>query len=552
MNTNVVSLKSAALYCRLSRDDGLLGDSSSIQSQRKLLIDYAEQNNWNIFDIYTDDGYSGTNFNRPDFQRMCKDIEAGRIDIVVTKDLSRLGRNYIKTGEYTDEYFPNHNVRFIAISDNIDTQKQDDASMDFAPFKNVINEWYAKDASKKIRTVFKLRKSRGEVIKTAVPLYGYSYSDDGKIVIDQEEANVVKYLFNEFANNTSTKAIREYLFNNKIYTPGYSQYLKTGFNKNRYEQFDETKKYTWTEANICRIIGTIDYTGLYIANKGQTRSFKNKKRVKILKEDAFVFEDIRPAIVTKEIYDKANERKKSRFRPRIISSSKPLYGLLYCENCGKRLNYYYQPQQVNAKEFFACRKKCGKEGYIRYEVINEIVRKYLKQLKTIILSNKESLINYASTYVPKLTESLDLPKQNQNKEELLKKKSVLENKIRMLFEEHFEEKIPTEIYDKMNQQFRKELMELEKELKKFQEVKKENKTIKIDYVQAVKEYIQLLEEYDENLPFDNEQLSLLISRILIGKIFPKGSTNKHNYETTIKIELSINGELIESYIRRFS
>ena len=552
MNTNVISLKSAALYCRLSRDDGLLGDSSSIQSQRKLLIDYAEQNNWNIFDIYTDDGYSGTNFNRPDFQRMCKDIEAGRIDIVVTKDLSRLGRNYIKTGEYTDEYFPNHNVRFIAISDNIDTQKQDDASMDFAPFKNVINEWYAKDASKKIRTVFKLRKSRGEVIKTALPLYGYSYSDDGKIIIDQEEANVVKYLFNEFANNTSTKAIREYLFNNKVYTPGYSQYLKTGFNKNRYEQFDEIKKYTWTEANICRIIGTIDYTGIYIANKGQTRSFKNKKRVKISKEDAFVFEDIRPAIITKEIYDKANERKKSRFRPRIISSSKPLYGLLYCENCGKRLNYYYQPQQVNVKEFFACRKKCGKEGYIRYEVINEIVRKYLKQLKTIILSNKESLINYASTYVPKLTESLDLPKQNQNKEELLKKKTVLENKIRMLFEEHFEEKIPTEIYDKMNQQFRKELMDLEKELKKFQEVKKENKTIKIDYVQAVKEYIQLLEEYDENLPFDNEQLSLLISRILIGKIFPKGSTNKHNYETTIKIELSINGELIESYIRRFS
>ena len=183
-------------------------------------------------------------------------------------------------------------------------------------------------------------------------------------------------------------------------------------------------------------------------------------------------------------------------------------------------------------------------------MINEIVRKYLKQLKTIILSNKESLINYASTYVPKLTESLDLPKQNQNKEELLKKKSVLENKIRVLFDEHFEEKIPTEIYDKMNQQFKKELMDLEKELKKFQEVKKENKTIKIDYVQAVKEYIQSLEEYDENLPFDNEQLSMLISRILIGKIFHKGTTNKHNYETTIKIELSINGELIESYFKK--
>lgn len=549
MNTNVVSLKSAALYCRLSRDDGLLGDSSSIQSQRKLLIDYAEQNNWNIFDIYTDDGYSGTNFNRPDFQRMCKDIEAGRIDIVVTKDLSRLGRNYIKMGEYTDEYFPNHNVRFIAISDNIDTQKHDDASMDFAPFKNVINEWYAKDASKKIRTVFKLRKSKGEVIKTAVPLYGYSYSDDGKIVIDQEEANVVKYLFNEFANNTSTKAIREYLFNNKIYTPGYSQYLKTGFNKNRYEQFDEIKKYTWTEANICRIIGTIDYTGLYIANKGQTRSFKNKKRVKISKEDAFVFEDIRPAIITKEIYDKANERKKSRFRPRIVTSSKSLYDLLYCANCGHRLNYYYQPKQVNVKEFYACRRKCGDGAYIRYEVINEIVRTYLKRLKGIILTNKDKLLQYALTYEPKLTESIQLEKTKVLKEELLKKKEVLEQKIRRLFEEHFENKIPTEIYYKMNQQFRKELIEIEKELKQFQVIKVKKEMKKIDYVKAASEYIKLLEEYDDELPFDNEQLSMLISKILIGKKYPYEGANKHNYETTINIKLSINGELIESYLK---
>ena len=543
-----VSLKSVALYCRLSRDDGLDGESSSIQSQKKMLVDYAEKNNWNIFDVYIDDGYSGTNFNRPAFQRMCKDIEQGRIDIVVTKDLSRLGRNYIKTGEYTDEYFPNYNVRYIAIADNIDTQKQDDAAMDFAPFKNVINEWYARDASKKIRTVFKLKKSRGEVIKTALPLYGYSYSEDGRIIIDPEESKVVKYLFSSFANNKSTKEIREYLFNNKIYTPGYSQYLKTGYNKTKYEAFDEVKKYTWTEANICRIIGTIDYTGIYIANKGQTRNFKNKKRVKIAPEDAFIFEGIRPAIITKDIFDKANERKKSRFRPRTVTSSKPLYDLLYCANCGHRLNYYYQPKQVNAKEFYACRRKCGDGAYIRYEVINEIVRTYLKRLKDIILSNKDKLLEYASTYEPKLTESIQLEKPKVSKEELLKKKNVLEQKIRRLFEEHFEDKIPTEIYDKMNQQFRKELIEIEKELKQFQVVKVKKEMKKIDYVKAALEYIKVLEEYDDELPFDNEQLSMLISKILIGKKYPFEGANKHNYETTINIKLSINGELIESFI----
>ena len=543
-----VSLKSVALYCRLSRDDGLDGESSSIQSQKKMLVDYAEKNNWNIFDVYIDDGYSGTNFNRPAFQRMCKDIEQGRIDIVVTKDLSRLGRNYIKTGEYTDEYFPNYNVRYIAITDNIDTQKQDDAAMDFAPFKNVINEWYARDASKKIRTVFKLRKSRGEVIKTALPLYGYSYSEDGRIIIDPEESKVVKYLFSSFANNKSTKEIREYLFNNKIYTPGYSQYLKTGYNKTKYEAFDEVKKYIWTEANICRIIGTIDYTGIYIANKGQTRNFKNKKRVKIAPEDAFIFEGIRPAIITKDIFDKANERKKSRFRPRTVTSSKPLYDLLYCANCGHRLNYYYQPKQVNAKEFYACRRKCGDGAYIRYEVINEIVRTYLKRLKDIILSNKDKLLEYASTYEPKLTESIQLEKPKVSKEELLKKKDVLEKKIRRLFEEHFEDKIPTEIYDKMNQQFRIELIEIEKELKQFQVVKVKKEMKKIDYVKAALEYIKVLEEYDDELPFDNEQLSMLISKILIGKKYPYEGANKHNYETTINIKLSINGELIESFI----
>ena len=170
-----MSQNRVAIYCRLSRDDGNVDESQSIQSQKAILTEYAIKNNFVIHDIYIDDGYSGTDFNRPSFLRMLEDIEHNKINIVITKDLSRLGRNYIQTGYYTEDYFPKHNVRYIAINDSFDTEKEE--TTDFAPFKNIINEWYAKDISKKIRFTLDNKAKNGEAKNTVFPIFGYTYNE---------------------------------------------------------------------------------------------------------------------------------------------------------------------------------------------------------------------------------------------------------------------------------------------------------------------------------------------------------------------------------------
>ena len=181
-----------AVYCRLSKDDGNVDESQSIQSQKEILVNYVHEQNWQLYDIYIDDGYSGTNFNRPDFQRLINDIELGRIHIVLTKDLSRFGRNYVQTGYYTEEYFPNKGVRFIALNDGFDTANEN--SNEFAPFKNIINEWYAKDISKKIRFTLDNKAKNGEPRNTVFPIFGYSYNEKYERVPDPETGPIVKMI----------------------------------------------------------------------------------------------------------------------------------------------------------------------------------------------------------------------------------------------------------------------------------------------------------------------------------------------------------------------
>ena len=192
--------ESVAIYCRLSRDDGLDSESSSISSQKELLQDFCAKHNFFVYKTYVDDGYTGTNFDRPSFQELIKDIKDKKVNIVITKDLSRLGRNYVLTGYYTDYFFPENNVRYIALNDNIDTKVEDNSGLEFAPFKNVINEWYAKDISKKIRATLHLKQSKGEIIRTGAPLYGYKYDKDNnadKLLSYKIIFYHVKYIFNK-------------------------------------------------------------------------------------------------------------------------------------------------------------------------------------------------------------------------------------------------------------------------------------------------------------------------------------------------------------------
>ena len=543
-------LKSVAIYCRLSKDDGTLNDSSSITSQKELLSKYVEDHKWNIFDTYIDDGYSGTNFDRPGFKRMCKDIEKGKIDIVIVKDLSRLGRNYIKTGQYTEEFFPNYNVRFIALSDNIDTNKEDDAALDFAPFKNVINEWYARDTSKKIRSVQKMKRKSGVVIKSPVPLYGYKYTDDNKIEIDEEVVDAVRYIFKEYARGTPTSVIKKYLFDNKIYTPGYYSYKKYNYNPSYFETYDEDKKYTWKTCIIDRLVNNEEYTGLFIASKTSTINFKNHRRRKV-DTNEYTFDGIRPQIISKEIFDKVRERKRLTYKPRKEEDKlAPLQGLLYCADCGRLMNYKTL-NNVKGKyhqEFYACRsKKCKTIAYVNDKAIHQIVIETLSSLKEYLIEKEGLLYEYARTYIP-VDIKEEKEEDNKNRIVILKEElKELEKKIMKLFDDHNENKIPTFIYEKYSKEY---TQDYENKVKIINEISKPKvKKAKIDYLEQAKLFIESLKQFNNYL--DKELLYLLIDKILIGKDFIYGEKNRTHYKVTVKIIFSINDNCLEEFMKKY-
>ena len=551
MSRLITSLKSVAIYCRLSKDDGLDGDSSSILSQKNLLTKYAEDNDWHIFDIYIDDGYSGTNFNRPAFQRMIKDIEQNRIDIVLTKDLSRLGRNYIQTGFYTDDYFPNHNVRYIALSDNFDTLKEDDPASDLVPFKNVINEWYARDTSKKIRSVFKMKNKSGTIIRRPVPLYGYKYNQEkNSIEVDEESASAIRYLFNAYASNTPIAIIKQYLMDNKIYTPGYYAYIKYGYNAERYQSYSEIQKYSWKNCVIDRMLSNIEYTGIYIASKTSSINFKNHRRRKVDTKE-YTFEGIRPQIITKELFDKVNERKKKTYRPRKQSDNEVvLQGLLECAECGRKLNHKNQilfrkdRSKTYHHRYFACRSKnCSLKAYVKYDDINQIVRNTLSSLKEILIKKENEFLEFAKNYNPKIKTEEKKIDTKQLLKTLTFQKDKLENQITNLFEGHLNGNIPTDLFDKLSKKYTSQVNDISLKIKELTRPKV-NKETKINYLLQAEEFINNLKTYEDKF-FNDEIVNSLINKIIIGKEYLNANAKKRvNYKVLVSIKFNITNELL--------
>ena len=288
-------MNNAALYCRLSIDDGI-SESLSISNQKKILSSYCVLNNFNIYDFYIDDGYSGTNFNRPEFIRMINDIKLGKIDIVITKDLSRLGREYIQSGIYIENFFPNHNIRYIAINDNVDTLNSID---DMIPFKNIINELYAKDISKKIRFTINSQMKSGVLKRACIPLYGYSYNNNER-VINKDTSLVVRRIFNLFVNGYTINSIVDILRNDKVLTP--KAYAIKYFN---YHAKLSSNPYNWQKQSIIRILSNREYLGHYIRGKSKS-IFKSHKVIKSSNEELFIFENKFEAIVSLDVFNKAN------------------------------------------------------------------------------------------------------------------------------------------------------------------------------------------------------------------------------------------------------
>ena len=329
-----------ALYPRLSHEDELQGESNSISNQKRILETYAKQNGFSNLRWYTDDGYSGANFQRPGFQAMLADIEAGKVGTVIVKDMSRLGRNYLQVGMYTEMIFPQKGVRFIAINDGVDSAQGDN---DFAPLRNIFNEWLVRDTSKKIKAVKRSKGMSGKPI-TSKPVYGYLMDEDENFIIDEEAAPVVRQIYSLcLAGNGPTKIARM-LTEQQIPTPGTLEYRRTGSTR-RYHPGYECK---WATNTVVHLLENREYTGCLVNFKTEKVSYKLKHSVENPPEKQAVFENHHEPIIDRETWERVQELRKQRKRPNRYDEVGLFSGILFCADCGSVM--YQQRYQTDKRK----------------------------------------------------------------------------------------------------------------------------------------------------------------------------------------------------------
>lgn len=326
---------SAALYYRLSRDDDNLGESNSIASQRLMLKKYAKDNGIYVYDEYVDDGWSGTNFNRPSFQRMIQDIEIGAVNCVITKDLSRLGRNYVQVGQYTEYYFPSKQVRYIAVNDAVDTIN---GESEIAPFKNILNEWYARDTSKKVKSALRARYENGMRI-SAIPPFGYIKSPDkkGLIVPDEDSAWIVHKIFDMASQGNGALLIAKTLTQEDIPTPAEIS-CRHGYTNMR-RHVENSKKHYWSTTQVLSILKNCTYLGHTLHYPKRKMSYKDKKVVRVPPEKQLLIENTHEPLISQEQFDKVQTLIKSRSRVGNNGHRPVFTGFVFCADCGWKMSY---------------------------------------------------------------------------------------------------------------------------------------------------------------------------------------------------------------------
>lgn len=383
-----------ALYLRLSHDDGTLTDSESIVNQKSFLLEYAKANSLNVVEIFSDDGYSGLNFDRPDFKRMIKLIEEKKINTVITKDLSRLGRDYIGVGNYIDKYFPMHCVRYIAVNDGIDTGVSNSAN-DMTPFRAVFNDMYAKDISKKVRTALTTKKACGKFIGSQPP-YGYKKDpqDKNHLIIDEETAIYVRRIYNEFLSGGTMLGIAHKLSLDKIPTPSEQKRL-TATQKNF--------KGIWNDAIIRRILTNPTYAGHLTQNMTRKISYKIDKKVRLPQNEWMVIKNTHEPIISQEDFDAVSEilSKRSYNKSKRSGSQHLLSGLVFCKECGGSMSFV---KESETRTYLVCSRwrKNAKLGIctshsIRESYVESIIKGKLKELASAI--NTSEILSEADAFL---------------------------------------------------------------------------------------------------------------------------------------------------------
>ena len=484
-------LGTAALYCRLSRDDNMDSESNSIQNQRKILQKAAKDKGYTDTVFFVDDGITGTTMKRPGFQKMLTAIEAGYISAVFVKDLSRLGRNYIEVGKLTEEFFPLHDIRLVAVSDGVDSDEGED---DFTPFKNIMNEYYAKDISKKRRIVNKMKGNAG--VPLSPPPYGYIKNpDDSRFwVVEPEAAEVVRRIYRMALEGYGLAEIAARLAADGVVNPTY-YWRSRGTSRGGSKSTVEPTK--WGHTTVKKILTLQEYCGDVINFKSYSKSYKMKKRIENPEENRAIFLNVHEAIIDRQTWEKVQALQKGtrRKKPTVTQEPSVFSGLLKCPECGGNLNFHFNQNNHDIK-FFSCQnhnsgyRKCSKTHYIRLDFLEQVVLYEVKRLACFASEYENDFIKAMIGRSAKVAENATLRKQRE-----LDTLTARDRELDMLFERLYEDNVAGKIDDarfaKMSKRYEQEQGENAKKIKALRlELKKdESKRMDIDdFLETVRRY----------------------------------------------------------------
>lgn len=472
------TIYNAGIYVRLSQEDMRAGESLSIEHQKLILTKYVREQGWNLVDTYVDDGFSGTDFNRPSVQRLLSDAQTGRINLIICKDLSRFGRNYIEVGQYIDYIFPLHNIRFIALNDNVDTANRDSNAMEMMPVINLFNEWHASSTSKKIKAV-NLANAKAGKYTCANAAYGYTKADDEKHtpIIDPEAAEVVRRIFKLRSQGMSPRAIGDQLNAENIPIPSDYRCQKKGIVNTKYT------RHLWTQVQIRQILDNPIYLGKLAMMRVTSVSYKNHKKVRKDPSEWVVTEDTHEAIISQELWDKVREAEKAVSHGKRDGKgvTQPLSGMLFCPDCGYKMKAAGRKRTLKSGELIReCYYNCssyvlhGKElcstHYISQKQIEAVIIADIRSMAELVVKDEQTA---RAAFLSKKEQQTsrqskaDIKKLNDSKHRL----AELENLMQSVYEDKVMGKIPEHIcvsflekYEAEQQELRAVIADLEERL----------------------------------------------------------------------------------------
>lgn len=530
-----------ALYARLSKDDDLVGDSNSIVHQKEILAKYAKEHGFTNIEFYVDDGFSGTNFNRPDFQRMLADAEEGKISTVIVKDMSRFGRDYIMVGYYTEIYFSNLDIRFIAINDNVDSNIQ--TENDLMPFKNVFNEWYARDTSKKIRAVFKAKGNSGKHLTTNPP-FGYKKdpNDKDKWIIDDEAAATVRRIFQMYVDGYRISEIGHKLTEEKVETP-ILYYINRGIKTNARSEYPEI----WDLMSIKYILSQTAYAGHTVNFQTAVKSYKTKKQIRLPKEDWIIYRNTQEPIIDEKTFETVQQMRKVKRARTKYNEPNMFSGLLYCADCGNHLTIQRVARNRKMDNFSCATYRKKKKGLCSCHRI------LVSDLETIVKEDLQKVCEYAFLHEKEFTDEYlsgskreTVKFQAKTKAELKRlseRQEEIGKIIRKLYEDNVCGRITDERFDFLAKSYEDEGNELKTKIQEFKNalassVQDEKKLSK--FLKVVKSYTKI----EELTP---EILNSFIEKIYIGETEKYDGRKMQEVEIIYKFVGAINLPQYNSY-----